>query len=168
MTPSKNESGTSEETVCAVYRRVLAGENLNSLHASEEIRWIIREFMKYSNLSACQISEKTGISPRICATLRKMTRIKRRRKYQDAECDRYGITYAATWLLKGQTVEYLKLRLVTPETIKKARKCIKILEAGGNAPELYKLGLSHAQALKLIELYRRKHAVISVLMSPTY
>lgn len=168
MTTSKNENGINEETVAAAYRRVLSGEKLDSINVREEVKDIIRDFSKYSQLSACQISEKTGISTRICATLRKMARINRRRKYQDAACDRYGITYAVMWLLKGKDAEYLKLHLVTPETIKKAKKCLKIMESGGNVPDLYKIGLSHSQSLKLIELYHQKHPLPGVPMSPTY
>jgi hypothetical protein len=164
VTPTKNEKGISEEAVTEVYRQVLAGEKLESIKTAEEIKDVIRAFSKYSSLSACQISEKTGISTRIIGALRTMSRTHRRRNSQYAEYDRFGIPYAVTQLLKGNNSKYLKLHSVTPETIKKAKKCIKIVESGGTAPELYKLGLSHQQSLKLIELYHRNHAVMCVHM----
>lgn len=168
VTFSKNEVGINEASVSAVYRKVLAGENLESIEMSDGIKEIIRAFSKYSNLSARQISEKTGISAAICTKLRKISRAKRRRRDRYVECDRYGIPYAVTQLLKGKDAEYLKLHFVTPETIKKAKKCLKIMESGGKAPDLYKMGVSHSQSLKLIELYRERHTVVSVPMLPTY
>jgi hypothetical protein len=162
VTPSKNETGINEYSVSEVYRRVLAGEKLETIRVKEGIKDIILAFFKYSTLSACQISEKTGISVAICTKLRKISRSKRH-----LGDDRHGVAFSATMLLTNKDVEYLKLHFVAPETIKKAKKCLRILEAGGKAPDLYKLGLSHPQALRLIGLYHETHVGVSVPTSPT-
>lgn len=125
MTLAKNDKISHENAITDAYRHVLAGETIDSVKTTAEIKESIREFSRYSHLSTCQISEKTGISSRICAALRSMARTSRRRTDQYADYTRFGIPYAVTQLLKGNNSGYLKLHGVTLDTIKKLRNALK-------------------------------------------
>lgn len=142
--------------VATLYKRVLSGENLDTMKVTEDIKTLIRDFSKYSSLTGVQISEKTGISCRIACSLRHLKKIHDKREKRDRMVNSYyGVATTAKRILKGESFKSIMLDVPT-ETLKNAKKCVKIIENGGGAPELYKIGIVHSEAMKLIKLYNEK------------
>lgn len=150
-----NESKKTEDIV-TIYKRVLSGENLDEMKVTDDVKTIIRDFSKYSSLTGVQISEKTGIPTRLSCSLRHVKKVHDKLEKRDCMTSSYyGVAHTARRILKGEPLRNLSLD-VQPETLKNAKKCVKIIENGGGAPELYKIGIVHSEAMKLIKLYNEK------------
>jgi hypothetical protein len=59
-------------------------------------------------------------------------------------------------LLHGDTANIIKSFGISDAAIHAARKCIKTLDMGGGARELYKIGVSYTEAMRLIKFMESK------------
>jgi hypothetical protein len=148
------ESNITVKSVERAYRRVLAGEQLDDIEAPDEIKYIIREFTKWSTLPASQIAQKSDVPLHIALALRvlnKHFKTKKERAHVSGVIRSADITFAVRRLLSGYPTVSIKSCGISDEAIHIARKCVKVLEAGGGTKELYKLGVSHLEAVSLIK-----------------
>lgn len=155
------ENWISVRAVERVYRRVLAGENLDGIETSDEIKHIIREFTKWSSLPGSQIAQKTDVPLEVALALRALNRhykTKQARAHVSGVIRSADITFAVKRLLQGNSTS-IKSYGVSDDAIRTARKCIKALQAGGGTRELYKLGVSHTEAVKLLEFIEAHHLI---------
>ncbi|HEY3426564.1 MAG TPA: hypothetical protein VGL27_17345 [Negativicutes bacterium] len=147
------ENGITVKSVGSVYKKVLAGEPIDCIEAPDRIKHIVREFMKWSSLPASQIAIKSEVPLHIALELRvlnKHYKNKLTRAHTSGVVRSSDITTAVRRLLQGYTRSSIRSLGVSDEAINIARKCVKVLEAGGGTKELYKLGVSHAEAVSLI------------------
>jgi hypothetical protein len=148
------ENGITVKSVERVYKRVLAGEPLDDIEATDEIKHVIREFMKWSALPASQIAQKTDVPVHIALELRVMNKhfkLKQSRARVSGVTRSADVTFAVKRLLQGNSTTSIKSSGVSDDAIRIARKCIKVLEVGGGTKELYKLGVSHPEAVNLLD-----------------
>lgn len=158
------ENGTNVSAVERVYRRILAGESLDNIETSDEIKYIIREFMKWSSLPGSQIARKTDVPLEVALALRvlnKHYKTKLARAHTSGSVRSADITFAVKRLLQNNSTNLIKSTGVSDEAIRIARKCIKALQAGGGTKELYKLGVSHNEAVNLIKFIESRHLTVN-------
>lgn len=157
------ENGITVKSTERVYRRVLAGESLDDIEAPAEIKYVIREFMKWSSLPGSQIALKSDVPLHIALALRVLNRhykTKLARANTSGVVRSADITFATRRLLQGNSTSSIKSHGVSDEAIRIARKCIKVLEASGGTRELYKLGVSHDEAVSLINFIEAHHPLV--------
>lgn len=165
MTTTKNEVGISEASISVVYRRVLAGEQLDDIETSDDIKHVIKEFTKWSLLPASQIAQKSNVPLHIALALRvlnKHYKTKQSRAHVSGVIRSADITFAVRRLLSGYSTVSIKSCGISDGAITIARKCIKALQAGGGTKELYKLGVSHVEAVKLIEFIESRQLIMYI------
>jgi hypothetical protein len=158
----KMENGISVKAVERVYRLVLAGEQLDDIETSDDIKHLIREFTKWSTLPASQIAQRSNVPVHVALALRALNRhykTKRTRAHTSGVVRSADITFAVKRLLLGYSTVSIKSCGICDDAIRTARKCIKALQAGGGTRELYKLGVSHNEAVKLIEFIESHHLI---------
>jgi len=156
------ENGITVKSVERVYRRILAGESLDDIETSDDIKHLIREFVKWASLPALQIAQESDVPIHIALALRvlnKHYKTKKERARVSGVIRSADITFAVRHLLSGYSPMTIRSCGVSDEAISIARKCVKVLEAGGGTRELYKLGVSHTEAVKLIEFIESHHTI---------
>ncbi|HEY3426568.1 MAG TPA: hypothetical protein VGL27_17365 [Negativicutes bacterium] len=152
------ENGITVKSAERVYQRVLAGENLDGIETSVEMRHLICEFMKLSLLSASQISQNSDIPIRIALALSGLNKqYKKRLTYSHTSgiIRSADIAFTVKRLLKGDSVCLIRSRGIGDETLGVAMECVTALQVGGGTLELYKLGVSHQDAVKIIKFIDR-------------
>lgn len=152
------EYGITVKSAEYIYKRVLAGENLDGIETSEEMRNLIREFMRLSSFSASQIAQKSNIPIRIALALSGLNKqYKKRLTYSHTPgiIRSADIAFTVKRLLKGDSVCLIRSRGIGDETLGVAMECVTALQVGGGTLELYKLGVSHQDAVKIIKFIDR-------------
>jgi hypothetical protein len=160
----KMENGVTVKSVGSVYKKVLAGEPIDCIEAPDHIKHIVREFMKLSSLPASQIAIKSEVPLHIALALRALNKhfkTKRTRAHTSGVVRSADITFAVKRLLLGYSTVSIKSCEICDDAIRTARKCIKALHAGGGTRELYKLGVSHVEAVKLLEFIESHHLTVN-------
>lgn len=137
-----------------VYRRILAGESLNDIETSDQMKHLIREFTKWSSLPGSQITRNSDVPLDVALALRALNKhfkTKQTRANTSGIIRSADVTFAVKRLLRGDSTSLIKSCGICDEAIRIAGKCIRVLEAGGGTRELYKLGISHPEAVNLIK-----------------
>lgn len=158
------ENCITVKAVGNVYKKVLAGEPLDGIEAPDTIKHIIKDFIKWSSLPGSQIAQKSDVPLHVALELRVMNRhfkLKQSRARVSGVTRSADVTFAVKRLLRCNSTSSIKSYGVSDDAIRIARKCIKVLQSGGGTRELYKLGVSHNEAVKLLEFIESRHLTVN-------
>jgi hypothetical protein len=144
--------------IVSVYKRMLAGEELDNIDTTDEIKTTIRLFEKYKSHSAYQIWEITGIYTVLAAELRCLDREKLRKRSKKAFARAPSIGWVVRQLSFGTPLSMIRGH-VTDETINKAVMFIKMANAGANEFEIGRaIGFESHRVRQILKAFKSIYA----------
>lgn len=141
-----------------VYKRMLAGEELDRIDTSDEVRTTIRLFEKYKSRSAYQIWEITGIYTLLAAELRRLDREKLRKFSKKSFARVPSIGWAVRQIACGTPVQMIRDE-VTDKIITQAVTFITLANTGAPYYEISRaIGIPPHRTKPILGVFKSKYA----------